>query len=265
MTTYLDSIVDRRRRDLADRKAASPLARLKARAKDSPPAVDFRAALRRPGGIGIIAEFKRASPSHGPIAPDADPVAVARSYARAGAAAISVLTEEPSFMGSVDHLLTIKRALGKSCPPLLRKDFIIDPYQVYESRAYRADALLLIVACLSDGQLQDLLGLSRELGLGCLVEVHTEDEAGRAAGCGAQIVGINNRDLRTFVTDLETTRRVRPAIPQGKTVVSESGIKSRADVARLTSWGVHALLIGEAFMASPDPGAKLREFLSGHE
>ncbi len=263
MTTYLDAIVERRRRDLEARKAAMPLASLMARAKDLPPPLDFAAALRGPG-IRVIAEVKRASPSRGPIAPGADPVAVARGYARAGAAAISVLTEEHHFMGHIDFLPAIKRALPQG-PPLLRKDFIIDPYQVYEARAYQADALLLIVASLTDAELRELQGLARRLGLQCLVEVHAEEEARRAVESGAEVIGINNRDLRTFVTTLETTERIRPMIPAGRVVVSESGIGSRDDVRRLAAWGVNAFLIGEALMASPDPGARLQQFLAAHD
>jgi indole-3-glycerol phosphate synthase len=264
MTTYLDAIVERRRRDLAARTAAMPLAELQARARKLPPPLDFAGALRKPG-IHVIAEVKRASPSRGPIAPTADPVAVARSYAKAGAAAISVLTEEPHFMGSIEFLPAIKQALGATCPPLLRKDFIVDPYQVWEARAYQADAILLIVAALADSELRSLRGLARELGLHTLVEVHDEAELARAVASGAEVIGINNRDLRTFATTLDVTARLRPLVPPDRVVVSESGIGSRADVRRLAALGVNAFLIGEALMASPDPGAKLREFLSPHD
>ena len=261
MPTYLDAIVKRRRDDLAVRKRALPLAEVMARAKARPPAKDFAAALARPG-LRIIAEFKKASPSKGGIAPNADPVAVARGYAEAGAAAISVLTEEPHFKGSLDHVAAIKEALGDSCPPVLRKDFIVERYQVHEARAFGADAILLIVAILTDAELRELLALSADVGLQCLVEVHDEDEAARAVTAQARVIGINNRDLHSFVTDIETTHRVRPAMPQGCVVVSESGVKTAGDVATLSAWGVDALLIGEAFMTSPDPGARLREFLA---
>ena len=195
------------------------------------------------------------------MAPDLDPVATAEAYAHNGAAAISVLTEAPHFHGSLDFLPAIKERLGVQCPPLLRKDFILESYQVYESRACRADALLLIVAALTDGELEGLLGLSGELGLQCLVEVHSADEAARAADVGAEVIGVNNRDLRTFKTALQTTAEVRPHIPEGRLVVSESGIATRDDVTRLAGWGVDAFLIGEALVTSPEPGAKLREFL----
>ena len=242
----------------------TPLAEVKARARDLPGALDFTAALRMPG-IQVVAEFKKASPSRGEIAPDADPAEVARSYLKGGAAAISVLTEGPHFHGSLDHLGVIKDALGDEPLPLLRKDFILLDYQVFESRAYRADALLLIVALLSDGQLQDLQGRAGELGLSTLVEVHSEEEAHRAAACGARVVGINNRDLHTFETDLETTASVRPHVPEGALVVSESGIKTAEDVAQLARWGVDAFLIGEALMTAPDPSALLRDFLNSHD
>jgi indole-3-glycerol phosphate synthase len=262
--TYLDKIVQRRREDLSDRMFLVPLAEVKARALDLPPTLDFEAALRRPG-IQVVAEFKKASPSKGEIAPDADPADVAKSYLKGGAAAISVLTEEPHFHGSLDYLGVIKDALGDETPPLLRKDFILEDYQVFESRAHRADALLLIVALLSDGQLQDLLGRVGELGLSALVEIHNEEEAESATVSGAQVVGINNRDLHTFETDLETTATVRPHVPEGAIVVSESGIKTPEDVARLADWGVDAFLIGEALMTAADPGALLQEFLSSHD
>ena len=261
MPTYLDAILERKREDLAARKVAMPLAELKGMATAEPPPLDFAAALRGRAEIQVIAEVKKASPSRGLMAPDLDPVAIARAYARNGAAAISVLTEEPHFHGSLDHLVAIKQGLDGAGPPLLRKDFILEPYQVYESRAYRADALLLIVAALTEAELRAQLGLAGELGLQCLVEVHTAEEAGRAVEAGAQVIGINNRDLRTFKTTLQTTAEVRPSIPEGCVVVSESGIVGREDVARLAGWGVDAVLIGEALVTAPDPGAKLREFL----
>ena len=260
MATYLDAIIERKREDLKARKLAVPLRELKARAAGLQPPLDFAAALRAPG-VSVIAEVKKASPSRGVMAPDLDPVAIARTYACNGAAAISVLTEEPHFQGSLDFLPAIKAGLDSGGPPLLRKDFILEPYQVYESRACQADALLLIVAALTDADLRELLGLSAELGVQCLVEVHEEEEAHRAVAAGAQVIGINNRDLRTFETALETTAGVRPHIPEGRVVVSESGIAGREDIARLAGWGVDAVLIGEALVTSPDPGAKLREFL----
>jgi indole-3-glycerol phosphate synthase len=188
-----------------------------------------------------------------------NPTELARTYAEGGAAAISVLTEENYFMGSIEHLAAIR---GTVELPLLRKDFIFDPYQVYESRAYGADALLLITAILSQGQLEEMISLSRRLGLGCLVEVHSEKEVERAVLSGAEIIGINNRDLRTFADDIKATHRLRPLIPTGKTVVSESGIRSRKDVERLGRWRVDAVLVGEALVTASDIRAKMKELVS---
>ncbi len=260
MNTYLDGILERKREDLVARKRSVTLADLKSRAASTPPPLDFTAALGAPG-MQIIAEIKKASPSRGVMAADLDPIATAETYARNGAAAISVLTEEPHFHGNLDLLAAIKAGGCEDGPPLLRKDFILEPYQVYESRAYRADALLLIVAALTDTELQELLSLAHELGLQCLVEAHTVEEAKTAVAAGARVIGINNRDLHTFETHLETTAAVRPSIPDGCLVVSESGIRSRADVELIGSWGVDAVLIGEALVTSAEPGAKLREFL----
>lgn len=261
MTTYLDKILERTRADLKERKQAVPLAELKTRAARRPPTLDFTTALSAPG-IHIIAEVKKASPSKGVMAAGLDPAVIARTYAANGAAAISVLTEEPHFQGKLEYLGAIKKALNHGGPPLLRKDFVLDPYQVYESRAHEADALLLIVSALADAELRDLLALAGEIGLHCLVEVHDEEEAGRAVKAGARVIGINNRDLRTFKVNLETTARVRPCIPPGRVVVSESGIATRADVLRLAGWGVNAALIGEALVTAPDAGARLRELQS---
>ena len=265
MPTYLDAILERKREDLITAKLATPLADLKARVAGLSQPLDFPAALRRPG-VQVIAEIKKASPSRGVMAPELDPVETARAYAAGGAAAVSVLTEEPHFQGRLDFLPRIKAGLDGSTgpeggPPLLRKDFILDPYQVYESRAYQADALLLIVAALGQEELCDLIGLSSELGLHCLVEVHDRPEVHRALEAGAQVIGINNRDLRTFETSLNTTRLVRPAVPEGRTVVSESGIGSREDVIHLAGWGVDAILVGEALVTAQDPGAELRALL----
>jgi indole-3-glycerol phosphate synthase len=184
---------------------------------------------------------------------------LARTYAEGGAAAISVLTEANYFMGSNEHLAAIKEVVGL---PLLRKDFIFDPYQVYESRAYGADALLLVAAILSQEQLKDLVSLSHGLGLGCLVEVHNEGEMERAVHSDAEIIGINNRDLNTFTVDINTTRRLRPLVPKGKIIVSESGIRSRKDVEKLRRWGVDAVLVGEALVTASDIRAKMKELLS---
>lgn len=208
--------------------------------------------------VRLIAEVKQASPSRGVLRPDFNPVELAKEYALGGAAAISVLTEVNYFGGSIDHLAAIREAVSL---PLLRKDFIFSPYQVYESRAYGADALLLIVAILEQEQLEGLLSLSHSLGLKCLVEVHNEDEVVRVLRSGAKIIGINNRDLTTFDVDINTTRRLRPLLPREQIVVSESGIGSRRDVEKLKEWGVNAVLIGEALVTADDIQTKMRELI----
>ena len=222
------------------------------------PALDLASALRH-DHIQLIAEVKQASPSRGILTSSFNPTELARAYAEGGAAAISVLTEASYFMASIEHLAAIREAVGL---PLLRKDFIFDPYQVYESRAYGADALLLITAILSRGQLEELISLSHSLGLGCLVEVHNEGETERAVLSEAEIIGINNRDLNTFDVDINTTRRLQPLVPKGKIVVSESGIRSRKDVEKLRKWGVDAVLIGEALVTAENVRAKMKELLS---
>jgi indole-3-glycerol phosphate synthase len=253
----LDEIVEAKAEELTKRKQSMPLSELeKLGSKGSKK--DFAAALKG-DDIRLIAEVKMASPSRGVLRTDLDPVELARTYARNGAAAISVLTEERYFGGSLEHLAAIGEAVGNI--PLLRKDFIFDPYQVYESRTSGASALLLIVAILSDSELSELLSLSHELGLTCLVEVHNRAELEQAIISGAQIIGINNRDLKTLAVDLDTTRRLRPLIPQDRIVVSESGIKDRGDVQKLRQWGVHAMLVGEALVTAGDIGKKVKELL----
>lgn len=257
----LDEIVAAKKEELAKRKQAVPLSEIesiRAKKAKSSKTPDFVSALRG-DDVRLIAEVKKASPSRGVIRPDLDPVKLARAYADSGASAISVLTESRYFHGSLEHLASIQREL-QGRKPLLRKDFIFDPYQVCESAAYGADALLLIVAILSEEQLAELLSLSHDLGLACLIEVHNEAELEIALGSGAPIIGINNRDLSTFSVDLATTGRLRPLIPLDRVVVSESGVKDRADVQRLREWGVDAMLIGEALVAADDIAAKMREF-----
>jgi indole-3-glycerol phosphate synthase len=253
----LDKIVAQKREEVKQRKQSLPLSRLKELIARREATLDLALALEDTH-TRLIAEVKRASPSRGVLCPDFDPVELARKYAQGGAAAISVLTETNYFQGSLDHLVAIRQEIDL---PLLRKDFIFDPYQVYESRAYGADALLLIVAILSREQLEELLSLSYDLGLNCLVEVHNEDEVERALGSQAQIIGINNRDLTTFTIDINTTHRLLPLIPRGKIVVSESGIRSRSDVAKLKGWGVNALLVGEALVTAGDVVTKVRELI----
>ena len=254
----LDKIIAAKKEEVVGRKKTVPLPAVKERIARQKPPVDFARALSG-DHIRLIAEVKQASPSRGVFRPNFAPVGLARAYARGGAAAISVLTETNYFKGSLDHLGAVREAVEL---PLLRKDFIFAPYQVYESRAWGADALLLIVAVLSLGQLEELISLSHDLGLKCLVEVHNESEVERALLSGAEVIGINNRDLTTFAIDINTTRRLRPLIPPRRIVVSESGILTRSDMEKLTRWKVNAALVGEALVTAGDVRAKIRELLS---
>jgi indole-3-glycerol phosphate synthase len=281
--SFLDRILDHKRAEVARQQIKIPLPQLQARAAAAPPPRDFGAALRRPGRTALIAEVKKASPSKGLLLERFDPLELAHSYAENGAAAISVLTDQRFFQGSLKYLEGIRlmaprmedrgskidpaildsrsSILELPVPPLLRKDFIFDPYQVYEARAYGADALLLIVAALDDQTLAALLTLTYELGMQALVEVHDEAELDRALAAGAQIIGVNNRDLRTFVTTLETTERVAARLPatDRPLLISESGIATAADVARVRALGADAVLVGEALVTAPDIAARVRE------
>ena len=254
----LEQIVADNQQALKARKRSFPLNELQRTAMEQPPPLDLASALRG-DRIKLIAEVKKASPSRGIIRPDFDPAAIARTYAGNGASAISVLTEASHFQGSLNYLKDIRQALGDMRLPLLRKDFLWDRYQIYESRAYGADSLLLIVAVLTLPKLKELLELSHELKMECLVEVHDEAEVEIAIRSGARIIGINNRTARTFNVDLATTERLRPLIPPGRIVVSESGIKNRSDMENLAKWGVDAALIGESLMSAPDIAAKMKE------
>jgi len=254
----LDQIVTAKRQEVASLKKATPLARLQGAIRDLPPTRDFRKAIRSPS-CAIIAELKRSSPSKGRIREQFDPVQIASLYQEHGAQAVSVLTDEQFFEGKGDYLTAIKKNIAL---PLLRKDFIIDAYQIYETRVLGADALLLIAAILDKGQLQEYIELAEQLGLAPLVEVHTKAELDKALAAGAEIIGINNRDLQTFSTDLKRTLELAPLIPQGKIVVTESGIATRKDIELLMGAGVHCFLIGEALMQADDIGKKLREFLA---
>ncbi|MFC1874522.1 indole-3-glycerol phosphate synthase TrpC [Chloroflexota bacterium] len=254
----LDRIVDDKKLELEASRRRLPLEEVRRMAAEQSSPLDFASALRD-DGIRLIAEVKKASPSRGVIRPDFDPVAIAQIYAGNGAAAISVLTEVKYFQGSLSYLKNIKNALGDKRPPLLRKDFIFEPYQVYESKAFGADALLLIVAILETGKLDELIGLSRELDMACLVEVHNEAELEIALHSGAGIIGINNRDLSTFNVDIATTGYLRPLVPSDRIVVSESGIKDRSDMEQLQRWGVDAALVGESLMSVPDIAARMKE------
>ena len=256
----LSQLVKDNLEELETRKCNFTLKELQKVASEQPVPLDFASALSG-NPIHLIAEVKKASPSRGVICSDFNPSEIAQTYARGGASAISVLTETRYFQGSLSYLRDIRNALGIKKLPLLRKDFIHDPYQVYESRAYGADCLLLIVAILTPEKLGELLGLSHELGMSCLVEVHDEAELEIALGSQARIIGINNRDLHTFTVDLTTTKQLRPLIPDNRIVVSESGIKDHSDMEKLKEWGVDAVIIGEALMSAPDIAAKLKELL----
>jgi indole-3-glycerol phosphate synthase len=251
----LDEIVANKKLELVESKRRLPLPELKKLAENQPPALDFVSALCG-DSIRLIAEVKKASPSKGVIRADFDPLEIARQYVDFGAAAISVLTDEKYFQGKIEYLRAIKQVF---CIPILRKDFIIEPYQVYESRAYGADAILLIVAIITPQKLKRLLSLSHSLGMSCLVEVHNETELTLALQSGARIIGINNRDLTTMTVDINTTERLRPLIPRDRIVVSESGIKTRKDILKMQSLGIDAVLIGEALMSSNNIPGKIKE------
>jgi len=253
--TIIGQIVATVRQELAQRKKQMPLRELERLVNNYGAPRDFQGAIRGKG-IKVIAEIKRASPSKRWLCPDLDVATLARSYARGGAAAISVLTEPSWFKGSLTDLTVARQATHL---PLLCKDFVLDPYQVYEARACGADAVLLIVALLSLSELSLLMETAHDLGMAALVEVHSEPEVEKALEARGNPIGINNRHLADFSVDLGTTLRLRPLIPPDVTVVSESGIKSYADVIALKNAGVNAVLVGEALVTSPDPEAKLRE------
>jgi indole-3-glycerol phosphate synthase len=257
----LERIVADKREELRQRRAAVPRATLERRCAERRPALDFEAAIRPdPGGVRVIAEVKRASPSRGVLATAVDPAARARVYAEAGAAAISVLTDGPYFHGSLADLTAVREAVGV---PLLRKDFTLDEYQLWEARAAGADAALLIVSILDAALLRDLVAAAKGAGVAALVECHTAAEVDVAVAAGSRILGINNRDLHTFETRLETTLTLMPSIPPGSLVVSESGFFTATDVRRVVDAGAHAVLVGEALMRATDPGATLRELALG--
>ncbi len=264
----LDEIMLHHRERLPQVMRDMPIADLRAFAAVAPPPLDFYAALDVPG-VGLIAECKKASPSKGLLVPDYDPVALARMYARAGASAISVLTDARHFQGSLKDLRDIKEAgLKGPAPgtergiPVLRKDFIFDPYQVYESRVAGADALLLIMSVLGDADAIELLGLTRKLGMEALVEVHTAEELARAVAIGPRVLGVNNRNLQTFEVDFENTAQLRQLVPDGILVVGESGIKGTEDVARMKAIGVNAVLVGETLVKNKDVYQAARSLVS---
>lgn len=261
----LDEIMTWKRQEVPRQMEEVSLAQVKAFARLSPPAINFAAALTRTAGASLIAEVKRASPSKGLIAREWDPPLIGETYARNGAAAISCLTDSRFFQGELAYLTAIAERLAekKVAVPVLRKEFIYHEYQVYEARMAGADAILLIVSVLGDNELRRLHKLSNELGMGVLVEVHDEAELERALAADAQIIGVNNRNLKTFEVDIENTARLRALIPAGKVVVGESGIRDEADVRRMAEMGCDAILVGETFCKLPqrERGAKVAEFV----
>jgi len=262
MSDILQRIVARKREEVSARKAQTPLAELRARANQAPPARGFAAAMEAriaSGNPAIIAEIKRASPSRGIIREPFDPPAIARSYAASGAACLSVLTDVEFFQGCDEDLQQARAACDL---PVLRKDFTIDAYQVLEARALQADCILLIAAVLGDGQLAEFAALAAEIGLDVLVEVHDGGELERALRVPAPLLGINNRDLRTFSVSLDTTLALRDQVPAGRRLVTESGIHTADDVARLRAAGIGAFLVGEGFLREPDPGLALRRLFA---
>jgi indole-3-glycerol phosphate synthase len=254
---FLEDIAAHVRNELATRRIKAPVAALKDRPWFARPTRGFAAAVSG-ASRRIIAEVKRSSPSQGVIRDSFDPVAIARDFSANGASALSVLTEEKYFHGSLAFLEAIKEAVA---PPLLRKDFTLDSYHLIEARAFGGDAVLLIAALLAAQALNELLSEARELSLDALVEVHTEDELEIALKAGARLIGINNRNLKTFEVKLETAERLLPLVPPGVTVVCESGFQQCRDLERIEALGAHAFLVGEALMRAPEPGAKLKELL----
>ncbi|MCK8825896.1 indole-3-glycerol phosphate synthase TrpC [Fuchsiella alkaliacetigena] len=252
---FLEKIIENTKQEVAAQKDEVSLAELKAKLRAPSEIKDFKTALLEPG-MSLIAEVKKASPSKGVIREDFNPVQIASAYEEYGAAAISVLTDSKYFQGSLDYLTAIKEQVKL---PLLRKDFIVDPYQLYEAQAAGADAVLLIVAVLSFEKLQELLSLAEDLGLAALVEVHSEDELRQAVEAEAEIIGINNRDLVTFETDIQQTLDLQELLPEDRVTVSESGISSGDDVELLAAQGIDGILVGEALMRSADLAKKIEE------
>ena len=259
MAGILDTIAEHVRGVVEHRRRATPLPALRELPLFSAPTRGFAEALRGSSRC-IIAEIKKASPSKGLIRADFDPVAIAQDYAAHGASALSVLTEERFFQGELSYLEQIRRAVAL---PLLRKDFMLDPYQIVEAKSYGADAVLLIAAMIEPSLMRELRAQATELNMDSLIEVHTELELAAAIDAGAQLVGVNNRDLTTFEVSLVTTERLAPLVPAGKPVVCESGIDSIEQIRRVEKLGIHAFLIGESLMRAPAPGRKLAELLNG--
>lgn len=260
--TILDTILAHKQEEVAAGAAEMPLSEIKVRALAMPPLRDFLAAMRLPkaGSAALIAEVKKASPSAGIIRANFDPVQIARIYEENGASCLSVLTDQKFFQGHDDYLRAVREAVAL---PVIRKDFIVNEWQIYESRCLGADAVLLIVAALTLTQIAEYALMAQELGMAALVEVHTEAEMQVALGAGAKLIGINSRDLNTFVTDLGTVERLAAMVPQDVTLVAESGIKTPADVRRVADAGAKAILVGETLMRAPDIGAAVRELMQG--
>jgi len=262
MSDILKTILARKAEEIRERSARVSLRELSARVDDAPPVRGFVAAIEAKiatGQAGVIAEVKKASPSKGVMRPDFRPAEIARSYEAGGAACLSVLTDVDFFQGADAYLQEARSACSL---PVLRKDFTIDPYQVYEARVLGADCILLIVAALGDAALVELSELAAELDMDVLVEVHDGEELERALATPARLIGINNRNLRTFATTLDTTLELRSRVPAQRLLVTESGIVTREDVARMRGADVHAFLVGETFMRAEDPGAELRRLFS---
>jgi len=256
--TILERILEVKRGEIAAAKERSPLAVVEMRARNAKAPRDFVGALRAKKPA-VIAEIKKASPSRGVLRENFDPAAIAVSYERAGAACLSVLTDRQFFQGDEKHLAA---ARGACALPVLRKDFVVEPYQVYESRAFGADCILLIVACLAQEEMRELERVAKRLAMAVLVEVHDAKELESALSLETPLIGINNRDLKTFETRLETTLDLLPRVPKGRLIVTESGILSAADVARMRAAGVETFLVGEAFMRSADPGGALKRLFA---
>ncbi|MDR0183660.1 indole-3-glycerol phosphate synthase TrpC [Lysobacter arvi] len=262
MSDILNAILARKVEEIQQRSRVRPLEDMRARALQQPPTRGFVDAIRRKHAAGeaaVIAEVKKASPSKGLIRKDFDPAQIARSYEAGGAACLSVLTDVDFFQGSNLYLGEARAACSL---PVLRKDFTIDPYQVYEARVIGADAILLIVAALDDGQMVEMANLAMELGMDVLVEVHDIDELERALQTDCELIGVNNRNLRTFEVSLDTTIALRDAVPRDRTLVTESGIATRGDVAKMREAGVQTFLVGESFMREAEPGAALQRLFA---
>jgi indole-3-glycerol phosphate synthase len=257
----LDSIVKKKREEIKEKKIATPLKVIKEKLHEVPPPRGFGARITRipkESPINLIAEIKHTSPIKGILRKRFDPFSLAKEYATHKVSAISVLTDKPFFGGEISHLKRIKEAVDL---PILRKDFIIDPYQIFESRLNGADAILLIASILSQSELCEFLELTQDLGMDAIVEIHTEKDLEKALEADPKIIGINNRNLYTFAVDLKTTLRLKPQIPPSKTVVSESGVKKRSDLLLLQDKGIDAVLVGEAILRSEDVGKKIDELL----